>query len=191
MKNFKIFTESDADVKFISDYIFEHFDVQITRDAFYVLNSWSGYKNAINELAENSDNGSDTILILDADNDFIARQSEVINDFATYKIPVKLFLFPNDASDGNLENLLCEIATEREILVCFEAYEACIRGHEAPVIKSKVFAYLDALLTDKNKKGNKHDLIKEANRNYRNSAHWDLHHEYLQPLKAFLTPFFT
>ena len=59
-----------------------------------------------------------------------------------------------------------------------------------PVIKSKVFAYLDALLPSKNKKNDKYDLIQEKNRNYRNIQHWDLQYEYLNPLKEFLTPFF-
>ena len=190
MRNFKIFTESEADIKFLSDYILEHFNTQLSRDTFYVLSSWSGYKNAVNELTENSDNGYDTILILDADNDFQTRQSQVLNDFVRYKIPVQLFLFPNNVSNGNVENMLCQIAVKQDILKCFDTYEACIKGYEAPVVKSKIFAYLDALLPEKNKKGNRRDLIKEPNRNYRNADHWDLHHPYLQPLKDCFSPFF-
>ena len=129
-------------------------------------------------------------MILDADNNFNARQQEVINDFAGFNEPISLFLFPNNNSSGSLENILCEAAIEKQIIQCFEEYEICIAGHQTPVIKSKVFAYLDALLPSANKKNDKNDLIQEKNRNYRNANHWNLRHEFLNPLKEFLAPFF-
>lgn len=129
-------------------------------------------------------------MILDADVNIESRRKEVVEDFVKYNTPIKLFLFPNDAHNGALENILCEIATKKDILACFDKYEECIEGHETPVIKSKVFAYLDALLLSKYKKNDKHDLIQEKNRNYRNAEHLDLQHAYLNPLKEFLTPFF-
>ena len=47
----------------------------------------------------------------------------------------------------------------------------------------KIYGYLEALLGEtKNQK----ELIKEANRNYENTQHWNLDAEYLEPLKAFL-----
>jgi hypothetical protein len=193
MRDFKIFTESKADVKFIRDYVSSHFNIQLSSDFFYELNSWAGYKSngsILTQIQQNVDLGKEIILILDADNDFAQRQAEVLNDFEAYNIPANLFLFPNHSQAGNLENLLCEIATERKLMQCFEAYESCIKGYETPVIKSKVFAYLDALLPAINKKNNQHDLIQEPNRNYRNPAHWDLYHQYLQPLHRFLSPFF-
>ena len=193
MQEYKIFTESTADIKFIKDFISEHFSPDASEDFFFALNSYGGYKNkgrAIASIQENFEKGKQTNLILDADNDFANRKSEVLRDFQGYNIPVHLFLFPNDNSNGSLETLLCEIAEKRDILRCFENYEKCIQGYESPVIKSKVFAYLDALLPSLNKKGSKQDLIQEANRNYRNPDHWNLHHEYLHPLHDFLSPFF-
>ncbi len=194
MQEFRIFTEGPGDVKFISDYVEEHFGIALNNSHFDVLKSWCGYKEADQmktEILQNRDNGRETIIILDADSDFITRQSEVLADFLSYNVPIHLFLFPNNAQTGTIENLLCEIAVEQSILRCFEQYETCIAGHESPVIKSKVFAYLDAILPSVNKRNNKNDLIQEANRNYRNTAHWNLHHEYLQPLHGFLSPFFT
>jgi hypothetical protein len=190
MPNYRIFTESPADIKFLKDYIEETFATSLSYEDFDSLGSWAGYKSGGDikaSIKQNKEDNKTTILILDADNDFAARQNEVINDFAKEQIPIQLFLFPNNKSIGSLESLLCEIAIVRNIIDCFEAYETCITGHQAPVLKSKVFAYLDALLPEKNKKTDKNDLIHEKNRNYRNKAHWNLNHIYLDPLKHFLS----
>jgi hypothetical protein len=193
MPNFRIFTESKADIKFLKDYIEEVFDVSLHEEDFDTLGSWSGYKSDESIKASIKQNSIDdektSILILDADKDFTQRQQEVLNDFKRFNI--NLFLFPNNRDAGSLENMLCEIAIEKQIIKCFEDYESCIKGHETPVIKSKVFAYLDALLPSVNKKNDKKDLIQDKNRDYRNAAHWNLHHKFLNPLKEFLTPFFT
>jgi hypothetical protein len=192
MPKFKIFTESKADIKFLQDYISAHFANLVPEDFSYPLNSWAGYKSdgqVIASIQENFEKGKETILILDADNNFAARRSEVLNDFQGFNIPVHLFLFPNNALSGSLETALCAVAVKRDILMCFEDYEDCIRDYESPVIKSKVFAYLDALLPSANKKNDKNDLIQDAKRNYKNAAHWNLHHKYLNPLRNFLQQF--
>jgi len=193
MPNFRIFTESKSDIKFCTDYVNEHFNVILAREDFYALESWAGYKgggNLVAEIRENFDEEKETILILDADNNFAQRLEEVTRDFQAYSIPIHLFLFPNNALNGSLETALCVIAVEQDILRCFEGYEACIHNYESPVIKSKIFAYLDALLPSANKKNDKNDLIQDAKRNYRNVAHWNLRHEYLNPLHNFLQRFF-
>lgn len=193
MHNFRIFTESPADVKFLKDYIEEVFTVILNDENFDTLGSWSSYKAGGNlkaSIKQNTEDSKTTILILDADDNFNNRQQEVVNDFAGFNTPISLFLFPNNNSNGSLESILCETAIERKIIQCFEEYETCIAGHQAPVIKSKIFAYLDALLPSGKKKNDKNDLIQEKNRNYRNATHWNLHHEFLNPLKEFLIPFF-
>lgn len=113
-----------------------------------------------------------------------------MSDFEEFGIPVKLFLFPSNIGNGALENLLCDIAIERKIIDCFENYQECINGYEAPVTKSKVYAYLDALLPANQKKSDKKDMLKEENRNYRNTHHWNLKHNTLNSLKDFLSPLF-
>ncbi|HTE12396.1 MAG TPA: DUF3226 domain-containing protein [Chitinophagaceae bacterium] len=191
MNNFRIFTESKTDVKFLKDYIADVFNKELQNIDFDMLGSWSGYKiggTLTNSIKENSvDNSKLSILILDADTDFTARLHEIENDFIQYKVSVKIFLFPNHANNGNIETLLAEIAVNKELMECFHSYEKCIEGYEKPVSKSKIFAYLDALLPQKNKKNNKEDLIQDANRNYKNKEHWDLNHNYLNPLKDFLS----
>jgi len=188
MQAFKIYTEGVADIKFIKDFVAEHFDTDIPDDLFHLLKSWNGYKtdgHPIASIQENFDAGKQTILILDADNSFAQRNKDVIKDFENYKMPIHLFLFPNNAHEGCLENMLCEIAVERKLFNCFEAYQACIAGYQMPTIKDKIYAYLDALLIVKDK-----SQAQFASRNYRNPAHWNLQHEYLSPLHQFLEPFF-
>ena len=47
----------------------------------------------------------------------------------------------------------------------------------------KIYGYHKALLGEtKSQK----ELIKEANRNYENTQHWNLDSEYLEPLRMFL-----
>jgi len=194
MRNFRIFTESKTDIRFIRDYVQERFGETLLEEIdFDILEGYNGYKKGgqlKDSIQQNNDDNKQTILILDADNDFKQRKLEVLNDFQGYNIPVQLFLFPNDGTNGNLEDLLTQIAVDQEIIKCFSQYEQCIRGYELPVSKARIFAYLDALLPAKNKKNNSKDLLQPENRNYRNTAHWNLHHQYLQPLHDFLAPFF-
>lgn len=192
MANFRIFTEGKPDIKFLKDYIEEVFGIILDESDFDTLGSWAGYKAGGDikaSIKENQENKKETILIIDADNDFSSRQNEVLTDFAQFGTPVNLFLFPNNKNSGCLENLLCVIAIEQKILNCFNQYEECINGYESPVIKSRIFAYLDALLPSNKKKGDSKDLIQEKNRDYKNKAHWDLNHDETTPLKTFLQPF--
>lgn len=52
-----------------------------------------------------------------------------------------------------------------------------------PSKKTKIYAYLEVLLGKSRKEK---DLIKERSRDYLNEKHWDLHKEFLTPLKIFL-----
>ncbi|WRB10752.1 hypothetical protein KVL03_01645 [Helicobacter pylori] len=62
----------------------------------------------------------------------------------------QIFLFPNNQDDGDLEDLLLEIANHKEFINCFESYLNCIKKteHYKPIKnirKSKWYAYLEAL----------------------------------------------
>lgn len=191
MPDFRIFTESKADIKFLRDFIEYTFHLSLEEDDFDTLGSWSGYKAGSTikaSIKENAENEKTTVLILDADNNFNSRKQEVLTDFEAINIRVHLFLFPNNNSTGSLENVLCEIASERKIISCFEEYQICVSEYQSPLIKSKIFAYLDALLPTKNKQPDKYNLIQDANRDFKNTAHWNLQHEYLNSLKEFFTP---
>jgi hypothetical protein len=189
----KFFVEDKAHVKFLIDFVKERFNVELADADFYKLNSWAGYKEggiALPDYEQNTNNDITNITILDADNNPEERRNIVRTDFTDLNIQSHLFLFPNDNAIGAIETVLVAIAIERKIIDCFEAYEKCIDGYKKPVIKSKIFAYLDALLEEKFKKNNRKDLLQEKNRNYRNKKHWDLNHTYLDPLFQFLAQFF-
>lgn len=191
MSNFTIFTESKADVKFLKDFAAEVFNKPLADSNFDTLLSWSGYKAGEflkTEIQENFDEGKETIIILDADNDIEARRKEIMNDFNAYSIPIHLFLFPNNASTGNIESLLEKIATNRKVMDCFLEYEKCVSEHPKPLHDSRIYSYLDMLLYPDPKSGGNKDLRKEEFRDYRNKDHWDLTHEYLLPLQEFLLP---
>ncbi len=52
-----------------------------------------------------------------------------------------------------------------------------------PAKKTKIYTYLETLL---GKSKSQKKQIKDANRNYENTKHWNLDAEYLEPLKEFL-----
>lgn len=97
-------------------------------------------------------------------------------------LQAKIFLFPNNKDNGDLEKLLENIAREKCILECFEQYKKCIeklqeknKNIKLPAKKSKVFAYLESF-------GFKND-----DENFKfNEDIFDLNSEYLEPLKNFL-----
>ncbi len=194
MADIKIFTEGPGDVKFIKDYIRELYEIDLPDKSFDILNSWSGYKRGggiYPLITESYNEGKQIVLILDADNDFLKRQTEVLGDFQEYNVPIHLFLFPNNISTGNIENLLTEIASERVLIDCFSKYEECVKDYNLPLDKSRIYSYLDALLPKEDKIAKKNDLRVESFRNFRKPEHWNLYHEYLQPFHDFLAPFFT
>ncbi len=62
----------------------------------------------------------------------------------------QIFLFPNNQDDGDLEDLLLEIAKHKEFINCFESYLDCIKKkeHYKPIKnirKNMLYAYLEAL----------------------------------------------
>ncbi len=185
----KFFIEDKAQEKFLMDFVSERFNIELSNKDFYKLNGLSGYKVggiAFPEYKQHTDEGVINITVLDADVDAHARRDMVLSDFTRLNIQSHLFLFPNNTTSGEIELALAAIAVDRKIIDCFEAYEQCIKGYEKPVNKSKIFAYLDALLEPKYKKNNNKDLLQGQNRNYTNPAHWNLYHEYLNPLYNFL-----
>ena len=194
MADFRIFTESKADEKFLKDFIEDVFSLSLSEKHFDTLRGWSGYKadgDIKSSIIQNSvDDKNISILILDADNDFKQRQNYILEDFRKFNIPVRLFLFPNNSSNGNIEDLLSNIAVDRKLMDCFLEYEKCVKAYPKKLNDSRIYSYLDMLLIENYKDGKGRDLRREEFRNYKNEEHWNLQHEFLQPLKEFLTPFF-
>ncbi len=82
---------------------------------------------------------------------------------------------------------------DKPIFECWEGYEKelvnlDIPGRTPPPLttpakKTKIYGYLEALLGPSN---DEKKLIKEPNRDYENTQHWNLDAEYLGALKGFL-----
>ncbi|HEX3025133.1 MAG TPA: hypothetical protein VHP12_07975, partial [Chitinophagaceae bacterium] len=98
-------------------------------------------------------------------------------------------LFPNNNSNGNLEDVLSSITVRHDLIDCFQQYEQCVNHYPQKLNHSRIYSYLDMILYP-NAIVNGKDLRKEEFRNYRNHTHWNLHHEYLDPLYSFLSPYF-
>lgn len=144
------------------------------------------------------------LVIFDAD--IYSESQPVINEYCANR-GFHYFLLPYNGThsephknNGDLEVLLQEIICfdNQVIFDCWQAYEQCLADKTAkttesekftlPARKTKIYAYLEALLGESKKQKAK---IKEENRDYRNPKHWNLDttHPSLKPLKEFLDQF--
>jgi hypothetical protein len=197
MKNrVKIFVEGVADEKFFKDYLVF---LGLSGCAIRVTNGKDGLfdEAIINELKSNSDNGGVNLVFIDADDDFSKSKSVVLKNKGKYNVDFEMFLMPDNKSTGALEDLLENIINNNNqpIFDCWHNYEdhllkTKIQGRTKPLTipakKTKIYAYLEALL-GKSKK--EKEFIKERARNYQNQEHWNLSSDYLNPLKNFLLKF--
>lgn len=193
---FNIIIEGEADVKFFKDYCLHLFGEKISNDRFVKAEGWNGLiKDDVRQrLMSMTDNGGKNIVIFDADADVEQRRSEIMQYKEEYDLNFELFLLPNDKSSGALEDLLENIINpnNRPIFDCWDNYENDLRhttiaGRDKPLTtpakKSKIYCYLETLHgTSKSQK----NMIKDANRDYTKTEHWNLDAEYIEPLKEFL-----
>jgi hypothetical protein len=160
------------------------------------LRGWTDIENMKTHISQLKDEGSNVLVIFDADtgknNGGFAVRKKQIEDYALSLD--EIFLFPNNKDDEELETLLENIINEknRPIFDYWEKYETCLREYASkktgktlttPAKKSKIYAYLSALLDDSKKQ---QDLAKDPNRNYKETEHWNLNADYLKPLQDFL-----
>lgn len=193
---FNIIVEGDADVKFMKDYYLHLFGDKIAADRFIKADGWNGLvkEDVCQRLKSMTDNGGINIVIFDADTDVELRRSEIMQYKEQYGLEFELFLLPNNQSVGALEDLLENIINpnNQPIFDCWNDYEeelghVVIPGRDKPLTtpakKSKIYCYLETLHgTSKTQK----KMIKDANRDYNKTEHWDLDAEYIKPLKEFL-----
>ncbi len=196
MKKVKIFVEGVADCKFIQDYIQYLFNVKLDKNDIIEIGGCDkkSLSLRIGTFQRNADEGGINLLIFDADDSFDEKQEELKRTKKELNIEFEIFLFPNHELPGDLEVLLSNIVSDKHnaLVACWEQYENCLKTQEysytLPARKTKIYAYLEALVGKSNSQKEK---IKERNRNYRNTDHWNLDTDYLQPLKTFLNQYFT
>jgi len=192
MPSVKIFVEGVADKEFLFQYIDSILNKVISEENIISLQGKDRLKLKVlsklekisNLFLENTKAGGVNLLIFDANGNKEQRILELNNLRQKLGIDFIQFLLPNDADAGALENLLLKIVpSNSSFLTCFNDYENCIaknNNYKSPVLKTKIYAYLDTLdIADKG-------LAKEGNRNYLLSQQWDLGNDYLNPLRDFL-----
>lgn len=196
-KEFNIFVEGVADARFIKQYIGHLYGDVVDDERLVILKGWDNLKTEATAIRMHSmsANGGVNLVIVDTDKDFQIRKDEIAKWQQANKVQFELFLLPNNHDAGTLEDLLENIINpnNRPIFDCWEHYEQelvqiDIPGRTPPPLttpakKTKIYGYLEALLG--NTKSQK-ELIKEANRNYENTQHWNLDSEYMEPLKDYL-----
>ena len=194
---YTIYVEGIADVRFLSQYIPHLFGIMVPKERIVKLDGWTNLKGTTwqQRMRAITDKGGTNIVIIDADKDIDARRSDVLSWKEENALEFELFLLPNNQDTGALEDLLENIINpnNRPIFDCWENYEKelvtlDILGRTPPPLttpakKTKIYGYLEALLGESN---TQKELIKEVNRNYENTQHWNLDEEYLEPLKKFL-----
>lgn len=203
MKRFQIIVEGDADKKFFEDYYHHIFGEKAPKSSITHPGKdgdTGGYQklkseDAIGVMRQNTDMGGINLVIFDADEDTEARRSELLVIKEEFGVEFELFLLPNDKDAGALEDLLENIfnPNNQPVMECWQTYEEKLREVRIPsktpptltipAKKTKIYAYLETLL---GKSRSQKKLIKDANRNYKNTQHWNLDAEYLEPLKEFL-----
>lgn len=203
MKRFQIIVEGDADKKFFEDYYHHIFGKKAPKSSITHPGKdgdTGGYQklkseDAIGVMRQNTDMGGINLVIFDADEETEARRSELLVIKEEFGVEFELFLLPNDKDAGALEDLLENIINpnNQPVMDCWQTYEEKLREVRIPsktpptltipAKKTKIYAYLETLL---GKSRSQKKLIKDANRNYKNTQHWNLDAEYLEPLKEFL-----
>nr|WP_080234971.1 DUF3226 domain-containing protein [Helicobacter pylori] len=209
-----IFVEGPSDKVFLEVYLY--FLGNFPTKNFKVR-SIKGKDNLSERLLE-IEKYDKTLIIFDADKDYESNKKEILKVLskAEQTIPEEqIFLFPNNQDNGDLETLLLEIATYREIIQCFKRYLKCIeckcikiKEHYKPIKVSKnmLYAYLEVFELQKffqcsfdkdNKKPEKDHIIdsegkikeKHKEEYERLKEVVDFNSESLIPLKIFLEQF--
>ena len=203
MKRFLIIVEGDADKKFFRDYYHHLFGEQAPENSIIHPGKdgdTGGYsklksEEALQALRQNTDQGGVNLVIFDADDDCEARRKELLAVKEEFGVEFELFLLPNDKDAGELEDMLEKIINpnNQPVMDCWETYEGELEKVRIPsktpptltipAKKTKIYAYLETLL---GKSRSQKKLIKDPNRNYENTSHWDLDAEYLEGLKGLL-----
>ncbi len=128
--------------------------------------------------------------MLDADNDWEGRKAETLAFLARFNVDAdRVFTFPNNSREGNLETLLLDIIPngKKAVMECLSTASTCVSGHGFHGMdhKDMVYQYVCSHL-DREQRKQRSKCAPEAKRDYTDPAIWNLESEALQPLKDFL-----
>lgn len=205
MENIRIFCEGVSDQRFLRDFIFLNYGIEISdnqlkkNEIIHNLGGFANLKNLKNKITEELFEFT-SLIFLDADDEKTVEKAgkekseKFIDDLMlewNWKNYDK-YIFPNNVEvNGEVEDFFEKIINEEnsDIFDCWNNFEKCLldknKGYMIPAKKSKIYLYHEVLLKEKYKDperdfkdGNLWNLEKDENSNYKNS--------YLQNLKQFL-----
>ena len=194
-ERFHIIVEGLADLVFFEQYYRHLFGKSAPEGFIFKTDGKDNLNKFANKMRSMSANGGVNLVIFDADENIDTRRSELLEWKEKAGVSFELFLLPNDKDAGALEDLLENIINpnNRPIFDCWEDYEKAlveldIPGRTPPPLttpakKTKIYGYLEAMLGETKREK---EQIKEVNRNYENTLHWDLDTEYLGAWKEFM-----
>jgi len=177
-ENFHIVVEGKEDLLFLKGYL-GFLGMPFSGECFKSLGGWSNLDGYLPTIEEKRDNGVKVLIVFDANADRETRTREINRVLGGIDLPV--FLFPNDESDGDLEDVLMQIIApeNRDIFACFEDYKQCLKKcnpeYTSPDDKAKVYAYKEAV-----------GALQKRDDQF-DSKYWNYDHPALDPLKDFLT----
>ena len=202
MENIRIFCEGVSDQRFLRDFIFLNYDIEISdkqlkkNEIIHNLGGWTNLKNLKNKITEELFEFT-SLIFLDADDEKTAEKAgkekteKFIDDLMlewNWQNYDK-YIFPNNIEEkGEVEDFFEKIINKEnsDIFDCCNSFEKCLldknKGYMIPAKKSKVYLYHEALIENK-------DNCKDSGRDFKDSKLWDLDCEnnlYLKNLKEFL-----
>lgn len=167
----------------------------------YAVDGWSNLRQPANvmNMQLNTQDGGRNLIVFDADSSatgggFENRLSSLKEQLSDNGILADIFLWPDNHSDGTVENLMLDIA-RRDLhslfFDCFEDYEACLSSarrtdgsslYHCPDLKSKAFTFISSMSLSNTQR--KH--LGRGNWLFEKAEYWDLESERVEPIVTFL-----
>lgn len=183
-QKFHIFVEGCEDSRFLKGYL-SFLGKPLSDVRIKVVDGWTSLAGQTQTMQENLDKGISVLVIFDANSNYRERIEKIEKTLAA-EIPnarnIPVFLFPDNRSNGAVENLLEKIiiSEHEDVFACFAGYKKCLnerkRNYTLPDAKGKIYAYKEAI-----------GAIREGKENQFDSKYWNYDHPALDPLKKFLT----
>ena len=211
MKNIRIICEGYSDQRFLRDFLFLNYSIEITdkelkaNKIIHRLGSgWTELKTKKTLIIEEWEDYT-TLIFLDADDKNTKEKAglEVSRKYVDELMKswnwtkYDKYIFPNNENEtGEVEDFLENIinTNNKDIFECWNGFETCLtqnkKNYFIPAKKSKIYLYHEVLLKEK---------YKDPERNFKNENLWDFEKDenskyknpYLQNLKQFLDPYLT
>jgi hypothetical protein len=192
MMDFRIVVEGKEDGNFLRQ-VMESMGIPVNQDDPFLEAGGRTIEKFL-ELSEvlerNMSKGVRLLVVIDADDDWESRESELLGFFEQFGIDEShVFTFPDDVSEGCLEDLLFQLIPSEKfsIVECLNTASACVSslGFAGMDKKDVIHQYVSSNLTRKQKKQRGKNADEES-RKYTDPAIWNLESVALKPLTTFL-----